>query len=640
MSSEAEIPKRFCSKSSCRKELPPVKDHKWKTCKMHLEDSRNRYLKKAAQSRTPVSQGQYITNNVAAPHQLPGDIQVPSTNNNGTGRPSKRTRIEGQENQENGQDTSCSETEKSRSKCVKNIEPLKSDSARDFFNSLKNAFVQNTDVEFDGCYEILSDPHISYQEHVKFIAEEVWKVTGYRWTCVVNDHTPLANGTGLSSRYHCCQDSSRKKKPKKAKGLKPGAKPRDNSGMDRFDCESYLHISISALKEPQKQKVHIRLNHHLCHVPYYEVTLPEEVQAEIRENIWAVPSAIASKIRSTHPNITSQQVYRAWATFSETLWRPDDNQLDSARQLLEELKAASEVDVFELEVAPGVTALGWGLKNIASRLKDQIVEVALDATYNTNAKDLELYCCMGEYDNAGFPLAYCLLTTASSITPGKRKITLTSFLEALKNSYNVNPRFVHTDKDIAEIKSAKTVWMSFKHQLCWWHIKKAVTNRLKNSKRSTTPYDPLVPKMEFDFIDLSFVPNVRADPNDVEDSEDVLTSSNPPPPVATPSVSTSAPLPSNSGPNVLHIKIKIPAGYQRPELPAESEIDSDDDVPDSGLRSFCPSIYQEKIIQMMERHLCAHPLIPGYSAPTKEGIRAWSVKEMYTFCVKYNLRAC
>ncbi|KIJ32605.1 hypothetical protein M422DRAFT_265490 [Sphaerobolus stellatus SS14] len=83
---------------------------------MHLEDSCNRYLKKAAQSRTPVSQGQYITNNVVAPHQLPGDIQVPSTNNNGTGRPSKRTRIEGQEDQENGQDASCSEREKSRSK--------------------------------------------------------------------------------------------------------------------------------------------------------------------------------------------------------------------------------------------------------------------------------------------------------------------------------------------------------------------------------------------------------------------------------------------------------------------------------------------------------------------------------------------
>ncbi|KIJ51000.1 hypothetical protein M422DRAFT_244974 [Sphaerobolus stellatus SS14] len=209
-------------------------------------------------------------------------------------------------------------------------------------------------------------------------------------------------------------------------------------------------------------------------------------------------------------------------------------------------------------------------------------------TDNTNVKDLELYCCMREYDNTGFPPAYCLLTTASSITPGKRKITLTSFLEAIKNSYEVNPHFVHTDKDIAEIKSGRTVWTSSKHQLCWWHIKKSVSTHLKKSKRN---------------------------PDDVEDSEDVLASSKPlpPPPSAPPpSVQTFVPPLSNPGPNSLHIKIRIPTGYQMPDLPAESEIDSDDDVPESGPHSFCPSIYQEKIIQMMEHHLCAHPLIPGY----------------------------
>ena len=35
---------------------------------------------------------------------------------------------------------------------------------------------------------------------------------------------------------------------------------------------------------------------------------------------------------------------------------------------------------------------------------------------------------------------------------------------------------------------------------------------------------------------------------------------------------------------------------------------------------------------MMEHHFCAHPLIPGYSAPTPDGIKAWAVKQMYEFC--------
>ncbi|KIJ25136.1 hypothetical protein M422DRAFT_273913 [Sphaerobolus stellatus SS14] len=332
-------------------------------------------------------------------------------------------------------------------------------------------------------------------------------------------------------------------------------------------------------------------------------------------------------------------VYRAWATFSETLWCQNDNQLSSAQELLGEMKLTDEVDVFELDMAPGITALAWGLKKVVKNLKDQIVEIALDATYNTNVKDLELYSCMREYDNAGFPLAYCLLTTASSITPGKRKITLTSFLRALKDCYAINPHFVHTDKDIAEIKSANVIWTSSKHQLCWWHTKKAVNTRLKKSKHSTTPYDPLIPRQEFDFIDLAFVPSVKADPQDVEDSEDLPLPSKPPPAPPACTLTSIHPI-SQPGPNTLPIKIKIPTGYQMPELPAESEVDSDDEVPKNGLRSFCPSIYHENIIQMMERHLCAHPLIPGYSAPSKAGIQAWAVKEMYSFCLQYNLHSC
>ena len=39
----------------------------------------------------------------------------------------------------------------------------------------------------------------------------------------------------------------------------------------------------------------------------------------------------------------------------------------------------------------------------------------------------------------------------------------------------------------------------------------------------------------------------------------------------------------------------------------------------------------------MESHLCAHPLIPGYPAPTPVGIREWAVKQMYEFCHEHKL---
>ena len=54
-------------------------------------------------------------------------------------------------------------------------------------------------------------------------------------------------------------------------------------------------------------------------------------------------------------------------------------------------------------------------------------------------------------------------------------------------------------------------------------------------------------------------------------------------------------------------------------------------------RVFCPEEHCEPIVDMMEAHLCAHPLIPGYSHPSPEGIKEWAVKQMYQFCSKEKL---
>jgi hypothetical protein len=53
--------------------------------------------------------------------------------------------------------------------------------------------------------------------------------------------------------------------------------------------------------------------------------------------------------------------------------------------------------------------------------------------------------------------------------------------------------------------------------------------------------------------------------------------------------------------------------------------------------TFCPIKYHDHVVEIMERHFCVHPLIPGYSALTPKGIKAWAVKQMYDFCVLYEL---
>lgn len=95
-------------------------------------------------------------------------------------------------------------------------------------------------------------------------------------------------------------------------------------------------------------------------------------------------------------------------------------------------------------------------------------------TDNTNKSNLELYTVIGEVDNAGYPLAYCLLTSATAIVKKKRQSTLAGFLGRVKETYDLHPRFAQVDKDFAEIAALREVWPSAKIQVCWWHMKRAL----------------------------------------------------------------------------------------------------------------------------------------------------------------------
>jgi hypothetical protein len=126
-------------------------------------------------------------------------------------------------------------------------------------------------------------------------------------------------------------------------------------------------------------------------------------------------------------------------------------------------------------------------------------------TDNTNLKNLELYSILGEHDNAGFPLSYCMLLTATSLEIGKRRNALSRWVEALRDTYGIRPRFAHTDKDMGEISMLCDIW-DLKIQLCWWHLQKAIWEHLGKGKLSTTPYNTLKAKQEFGFIDAAFAP--------------------------------------------------------------------------------------------------------------------------------------
>jgi hypothetical protein len=63
--------------------------------------------------------------------------------------------------------------------------------------------------------------------------------------------------------------------------------------------------------------------------------------------------------------------------------------------------------------------------------------------------------------------------------------------------------------------------------------------------------------------------------------------------------------------------IKIPAHLQGT---AEDECENME-VEKKAWCTFCPDELQSQVVEMMERHLHAYPLIPGYSAPMPEVIK-------------------
>lgn len=145
-----------------------------------------------------------------------------------------------------------------------------------------------------------------------------------------------------------------------------------------------------------------------------------------------------------------------------------------------------------------------------------MVQLLMREIDNTNSKDLELYSIMAEHDNAGFPMTYCLLSTATAIDLGKRKLAIAAWARCLRDMYSVKPLFIHTDKDMGEIGASKDVWEA-KINLCWWHLRRAVRTRLAKGKLSTSPYNLDKAMAEYDFIKPDFIPaGTRVDIDDYE----------------------------------------------------------------------------------------------------------------------------
>jgi hypothetical protein len=185
---------------------------------------------------------------------------------------------------------------------------------------------------------------------------------------------------GIKSKWYCSQDSEHRRASKKVKD--ETKKNRDRLPMQTFDCRSNLRLRVIH-QDNNMCRIHVQLTHHATHRGYYDITLPSEARNFIAQNKWSTPADIARRIRANKDwdHIKTYQVKHVWKQLCQDCWRLCEDQVESAKQLLE--KHGDRVELFDMESVPDVTALAFGVTGVGSKLKS-VVEVAMDATCKSN----------------------------------------------------------------------------------------------------------------------------------------------------------------------------------------------------------------------------------------------------------------
>ena len=93
---------------------------------------------------------------------------------------------------------------------------------------------------------------------------------------------------------------------------------------------------------------------------------------------------------------------------------------------------------------------------------------------------MELFGGMADMLGEGLPLSYMFVVTNANAPPHTKETVLVNWMEGLK-ACGITLEFTLSDKDQSEINALGRVWPTAKHQLCLWHILRALKRRLANN---------------------------------------------------------------------------------------------------------------------------------------------------------------
>ncbi|TBU40260.1 hypothetical protein BD309DRAFT_870600 [Dichomitus squalens] len=339
-------------------------------------------------------------------------------------------------------------------------------------------------------YEIearVSIPDIHGERHMRAdsLAESVWETLNYRFIYHSSRTPKMSNGAETTYMYHCAQNSKRQRKPQK---VPDASKHRDKEAMDGFPCQGWLSVTVT----DGSDSLFITLGHRLDHIPYVPIDLPDSVVALVRDNPNMRPRQLWREVLKIIPKPTFSRkvVYAKWAQYDRIKWKRCDDEFESAKILLEEARSSPGPRSAELIPLPnedGFRGIAFTIPEHLRQWGGRIREVALDSAWNTNGARFELYAVMGEVYGSGLPLGYLLLQSDGGEKGGKERY-LTCFLSQIRDKWDLQAVFTHTDKDWSEINACP------------------IKSRLSILRRMPAYYNVQEAHEEFSWISEDFVP--------------------------------------------------------------------------------------------------------------------------------------
>ncbi|KAJ3062863.1 hypothetical protein HDU98_001302, partial [Podochytrium sp. JEL0797] len=439
--------------------------------------------------------------------------------------------------------------------------------------------------------------------------------------------------------------------------------------MQRFGCDGRLNMVFST----GSSSVRLKFVHGAPHEPYRDISLPDAVREKVL-GLAEMNMSLGDIFKTVEREIGDQEVYfsrsgirRVYKSVTEGMWKLDENPWLSMGKLCETNDGQHCLEIIDMSHVEGMQCMGFFFRRLMERFgeKGDIGELFVDATYNTNKQGAELFLLKGLSKETGHFVPLGLLFAKSSLKSSaanatrvqnaKTKVVRQFLLDFQRKG--VDPHTTHSDKDFAEINACQSVWPYAKHNLCYWHVLRAVRLRLCKNTSAPRHYNAEEAHAAFSFISDAFLPQQQR-PSGI---------TNPPPPdtpILAPRANPGS-VPQNEQDSSSdydseverlfedniddHEEDRSSSSSSSMASSESSESSSDDErVEDDGEAGvpanearylFCPHWHRKMIVYLMSKAYCMHPFFLERGKTFRSGleVHAHCVRVLYDHCVLNNL---